>query len=453
MSSRVADTSTTPATQELGWPLTRRLLSPVAVLCYVYVIYFAVTYSRIYEYVYWELMNLGTRIIGFHPTGHTLAVYAYGLIVLAFGFVAGDMVASGLHRVREGRESVASSTEGTTESALAKRVRGVFARLNGIRTKDAGFVIALLGWLVGMAANAQQLVASGAISLTSISTRWAQSPVLVLLAASQILFVPALIVTAKGSWRRTLAAVLFIVSVLALGLLGARNLPAKLVVASFLAVVYAFEPRTIRRLLVVFLVIGVAAMGIVGAISKSGIYGPSATASLAVALTYSDSVGTSYNLDRIVNLTPSTGVYEGKLLRDSIKASIPGVDAEYANFQLGRYLGGRSYFMIGGELINRSVSLAPTLIGAPYADWGVPGVAGQMALLGLLLGYLQRRARRVVWFVPILAAMASYVINGVNAGVHNPHALIFISAAVLVSVVDIVLAVFRGRSSVRVNEG
>lgn len=436
---------------ELDWPWTRRLLSPIAVLGYVYVVYFAVTYSRIYEYVYWELMNLGTRIIGFHPTAHTLLVYAYGLVVLVFGFVAGDIVASKLY---SGGPFVTSG--GRTVDALAtlpRRASSLLSRVPVVRTLGPGFTFALLGWSVGVAANAQQLVASGAISLTSISTRWAQSPALVLLAATQILFVPALIVTAKGPWRRSLAALLFVVSVLALGLLGARNLPAKLVVSSFLAVVFAFEPRTIRRLLVVFLVIGVAAMGIVGSISKSGIYGPSATVGLAVALTYSDSVGTTYNLDRIVNLTPATGVYEGRLLRDSVRASIPGVDAEYANFQLGRYLGGRSYFMIGSEKINRSVSLAPTLLGAPYADWGVAGVVGQMTLLGLLLGYLQRRARKVWWFVPIMAAMASYVINGVNAGVHNPHALIFISAALILAVGDAVVGVVRNRVSVRTNEG
>lgn len=428
------------------WPITRRLFSPFAVLIYVYVAYFALTYSRIYEYVYWELMNLGTRIIGFHPTPHTLLLYVYGLVVLIFGFVVGDLVAS---RLRPADEMRAAAAQRGLRSRIAER----FERLWLVRVLGSGFAASLLGWSFGFAANALQVLASGGISLTNISSRWAQSPVLVLLAATQILFVPALVVSAKGPWRRTLAAALFIVSVLGLGLLGARNLPAKLVVSGFLAVVYVVKPRNIWRMAAVFLVLGVLAMGIVGSISKSGIYGPSATAQLAVALTYSDSVGTSYNLDRIVNLTPSTGTYGGSLLRDSFLATIPGIDADYANYQLGSYLGGRSYFMIGENVIDRSVSLAPTLLGAPYADWGVPGVVGQMLLLGGLFGYLQRRSRSVWWFIPVLVTMASYVINGVNAGVHNPHAILFVGAALLLTVADVIIGLARGRFRVRTTMG
>ncbi len=431
--------------------MTRRLFSPFAVLVYVYVAYFALTYSRIYEYVYWELMTLGTRIIGFHPTTQTLLLYAFGLVVLAFGFFGGDVVATRLHPT--GTDSAVAEKPRMRMIETARALVEGFGRLPIVRTLGPGFTFALTGWLLAFAANGQQVVASGGISLLNISTRWAQSPTLVLFAATQIFFVPALIVSAKGPWRRALVVLLFGASVLGLGLLGARNLPAKLVVSSFLAVVFAVKPRNIRRLAIIFLVLGVLAMGIVGSISKSGIYGPSATAGLAVALTYSDSVGTAYNLDRIVNLTPSTGVYRGTLLRDSFFAGIPGVDAEYANFQLGSYLGGRSYFMIGENVIERSVSLAPTLLGAPYADWGVPGVIGQMLLLGLLFGYLQRRSRSVWWYVPFLVTMASYVINGVNAGVHNPHALIFVGVALLLTVVDALAGAMRGRVSVRSSEG
>ncbi|MBN2848986.1 MAG: hypothetical protein JXP72_11150, partial [Coriobacteriia bacterium] len=174
-------------------------------------------------------------------------------------------------------------------------------------------------------------------------------------------------------------------------------------------------------------------------VSKSGIYGPSATAGLAVALTYSDSVGTAYNLDRLVRLTPPTGIYNGSLLRDSALAAVPGVDAEYANYRIGRYLGGRESFTIGSELIERSVSLAPTLLGAPYADWGVAGAGAQMLLLGAVFGYLQERAKRARLLVPFLVAMASYVINGVNAGIHNPHAIIYIGLAIVVVLADVLV--------------
>ncbi len=414
------------------WPLTRTLFSPFAMLLYVYVVYFAVTYSRIYEYVYWELMNLGTRIIGFHPSFETLALYVWGAVVLGFGFVAGSLFAGRIERRAE-EPAVPWRTRLVT---TVGRVRDAAEALPVVRTLGLGFTLSLLGWGVGIGANAAQIVASGGISLTDIASRWAQSPVLVWLAASQIFFVPALLVSARGRWQRAFASAAFVISILALGLLGARNLPAKLVVSGFLAIVYVVQPKTIVRLAVVFLVLLVLAMGIIGSITKSGIYGPSATAGLAVALTYSDSVGTSYNLDRIVRLTPPTGIYGGRLLYDSFLALIPGIDAEYANYQLGRYLGGREGFVIGEENIERSVSLAPTLLGAPYADWGVPGTAAQMLLLGGLFGYLQHRARRTLLLLPFLVTMASYVINGVNAGVHNPHAIATILLAIFVVLAD-----------------
>lgn len=417
------------------WPLSRRLTSPFAVLLYVYGAYFALTYSRIYEYVYWELMNLGTRIIGFHPSTQTLVLYIYGGLCLAFGAVGGALVGERVFaRVRAARE------RGATMPQLLAGAGEFLARLPIVRSLGLGFTVSLLGWGIGMVANAAQVAASGTISLTDIASRWAQSPVLVFIAASQIFFVPALIVSAKNRWTRTFAVLAFIVSVLALGLLGARNLPAKLVVSSFLAAVYVIKPAHLWKLVAAAVVLLVLAMGVVGAITKAGIYGPSATAGLAVALTYSDSVGTAYNLDRIVRLTPSDGIYRGKLLYDSSRAAIPGVSAEYANYQLGRYLGGRSYFVIGETLIDRSVSLAPTLLGAPYADWGVLGVVLQMTLLGAVFGYLQMRSRRVMWVVPFLVTMASYVINGVNAGVHNPHAIIAVGIALFVTVADAMLA-------------
>jgi hypothetical protein len=63
-----------------------------------------------------------------------------------------------------------------------------------------------------------------------------------------------------------------------------------------------------------------------------------------------------------------------------------------------------------------------------------------MLLLGLLFGYLQHRGRRAIWMVPFLVTMASYVINGVNAGVHNPHAIVAVSVCAIVMLGDMVLA-------------
>lgn len=415
--------------------MARRLFSPFAVLLYVYVVYFALTYSKVYEYVYWELMNLGTRIIGFRPTTRTLLIYTYAAIVLVCGFLGGLLLSRWVSgRIDRQREAGRSGPR----SLLAMRDR--FLDLPLIRQGGAMFTLSLAGWAVGMAANLAQIALSGGISLTDIASRWSQSPVLVWFAASQIFWVPALLVSAKGRFQRSASVLAFLVSIMALGMLGARNLPAKLVVSAFLAAIYVVKPKNVLRLAIVAVLVLALAMGVVGAITKAGIYGPSATAGLALALTYSDSVGTAYNLDRIVQLTPSSGVYEGRLLYDSARALIPGVSADYANYRIGEYLGGRQYFVIDGQVIERSVSLAPTLIGAPYADWGVPGVAGQVLLLGLLFGYLQSRARRALWIVPFLVTMASYVINGVNAGVHNPHAIVAVGACILVMLGDMALA-------------
>jgi len=415
--------------------MTRRLFSPFAVLIYVYAIYFGLTYSKVYEYAYWELMNLGTRIIGFHPTARTLVLYIYGAVVLACGFVGGVLVADWV----SGRIDSAHEM-GRKGPVILISARDWFLGLPVIRHLGAMFTISLAGWGVGMAANAAQIMASGGASLIDIASRWSQSPILVWFAASQIFWVPALLVAAKGRAQRSVAIMAFVASILALGMLGARNLPAKLILSAFLAAIYVIKPRNVLRLAVVAVLVLALAMGVVGAVTKAGIYGPSATTGLALALTYSDSVGTSYNLDRIVALTPSGGVYGGRLLYDSARALIPGITADYANYQIGEYLGGRPYFVIGGQRIERSVSLAPTLIGAPYADWGVAGVVGQMLLLGLLFGYLQKRGRRAFWMVPFLVTMASYVINGVNAGVHNPHAIVAVGVCVVVMLGDMVLA-------------
>ena len=58
----------------------------MAVLLYIYVGYFVVGLSRIYEYVYWELMNFGLRMIGYQPTVHTVVLYVYAGLVLVLGF-------------------------------------------------------------------------------------------------------------------------------------------------------------------------------------------------------------------------------------------------------------------------------------------------------------------------------------------------------------------------------
>ena len=418
------------AEASIGQSLTRRLFSPMAVLLYVYAVYFMVGLSRIYEYVYWELMNLGLRMIGFQPTVHTVLLYVYAGAVLVLGFLIGSALAD---------RATLSPGRGQARSRWPHDLRSRILALPVVRRVGLGFLASLIGWSVAIGANVLQVMSSGRVSLFDIATRWGQSPALVFLAALNIIFVPALFVFARTRWHWVIAGAAFVASAGGLTLLGARHLPAKLLVASFLALAFVMKERHIVRAALGFLAMLVLAMGVIGAVSKAGIYGPTATGELAVALSYADSAGTTYNLDRIVRMTPPTGIYGGRLLRDSALALVPGVDAEYANYQLGRYLGGREYFDIDGVLIQRSVSLAPTLIGAPYADWGVPGVVGQMLLLGILFGVLQARARHARWLIPVYVATASYVINGVNAGIHNPNAIAYLALALCVAVADLAI--------------
>jgi uncharacterized membrane protein len=433
MSSSVVPDGGAPSSER---SVLREALSPFWVLLLIYVCYIAVVYSSIEKSMYLELMNLGLRIAGFKPGGLTLVLYLYGAVAAVFGFLGGVLLARWA-LARDERTPPDSQPDRFRLWTERIAVLPVFRRLG------LAFTASLIGWLLSFLANMAQ-IAMGGIALTDIAARWAQSPVLVWFALGQIFFVPALIVFASDRNQRVGAGVLFFISVVALALLGARHLPAKLIIATFLAAVYVMPARYLWRGAAAFVVMLVLAVGVVGAVSKQGIYGAAASGRSALALTYSDSASTISNFDRIVKLTPVTGVYGGRLLMDSALAGVPrrffpGEKPEYANYVLGRYLGGRKYFVIDGEYIDRSVSLAPTMLGAVYADFGVAGVAVQMVLIGLLLGYLQARARVTRWIVPFLVTFAAYVIHGVNVSMHNPHALAATFFAVIVMAVDLVL--------------
>jgi oligosaccharide repeat unit polymerase len=428
MSGSDARTATAPP-RSLG----RSLLSPFSVLMAIYFVYLSLVYSGMYKYAFLELMNLGTRILGFKPMPFTVALYFYGAVVILCGFVGGLLAA---RRIEGLDVSGAMRRSAERLAAQWRRVEGwpVFRRYG------VAFTLSFVGWLGCFGANVLQDVIGG-ISLTDIASRWAQSPIIVFFALGQIFFVPALTVASKNRKQFAFSLVLFVVSLGALTTLGARHMPAKLIIATFLAAVYVVKPKYLGRLAIGFLVLLVVALGVVGAISKQGIYGAAASAKLALGLTYSDSASTVSNFDRIVAMTPSTGIYHGGLLRDSILAGIPhvlyaGDKPDYANYQLGRYLGGRKYFVINDQRIDRSVSLAPTMLGAAYADWGVPGVIVQMLLLGVIFGYMQARVDAARWLIPFLVTFAAYAVHAVNVGVHNPHAIVAIVLAVLVMLID-----------------
>jgi predicted MFS family arabinose efflux permease len=71
----------------------REVLSPFSVLLIIYVVYIGVVYSSIYKYAYLQLMNMGSRIMGFRPGALTLALYLYGAAAAVFGLLGGVMLA------------------------------------------------------------------------------------------------------------------------------------------------------------------------------------------------------------------------------------------------------------------------------------------------------------------------------------------------------------------------
>ncbi len=379
-------------------------------------------------------MTLGTRIIGFIPSFYTTALYVYGGLVALFGFFLGWRLANYLWFKRRGKK----------DNSIVKLIKSMLTFLDKFQI-DLFFLLFLAGYLISLAFNLFQIYKLGKIPLFDIASRWKESPVLVWFATWQILFVPGLIVTSKTRWQKFIAFASFFVSTVALGLLGARNLPAKLVIAFFLALVYLIKPKQIPKIIGAFLVILIFILGLVGAISKSGIYGPVASAELALGLTYSDSVGAVYNLERIVNISTLWGVYRGKLAFDSFMALIPGTPYEYANYQIGKMLGGRQTFQFGEEIIERSVSLAPTLIGAAYADFGFFGVIIQMLLIGFLFGYYHFVSKKNLLFVPFLVTYSAYVINGIDAGIHNPHTILIFGLVLTLLFLDVVLKIDWGR--------
>lgn len=422
---------------ELRDKLMVAVFSPIGLFLLVYVFYFWLIYSGIHLFAFWSLLNLGTRIAGFKPSVYTILVYAYGMMVFIAGCLAGNRAYKRLY----GKSSNSSSMIYHFIDSVVKYDRNKLGNMGKII-----FLAALAGYMVSLLANIVQIVVLGSLSLFSIASRWQQSPMLVWFATLQTFFLPALLVIVKKRWRWFVHGA-FLVSLFASSLLGARNIPAKIVVAYFVAIAFISRPKHLWKVVAGLLIILILVLGMVGALSKSGIYGPTATAELALGLLYSDSVGTVFNFERILDFSSINGNFRGKLLSDSALALIPGVSAEYANYQLGKLLQGRSYLVIGGEKIERSISLAPSLLGAAYADFGMSGVFVQMLLIGFLFGYFQTAAKEKILYLPFLAILAAYVINGVNAGIHNPHAILITGLVVVLLLFDLCVGLLGRKGS------
>ena len=108
----------------------------MAVLLYVYAVYFMVGLSRIYEYVYWELMNLGLRMIGFQPTVHTVLLYVYPGAVLVLGFLIGSALADRA-TLSPGRGQARSRWPHDLRSRILARLSGAAERV-GFESKEPG---------------------------------------------------------------------------------------------------------------------------------------------------------------------------------------------------------------------------------------------------------------------------------------------------------------------------
>lgn len=429
--------------------LLNRVIKPMPIFLAVYFVFLAILFTEIPKATFLELSNLGTKIIGFKPSFFTYMVYVYSALFMVVGYFGGKSLAGKRFKLLD-----LSKTAGLIESAKSKlssyysnsytaRIYNWFDDRFGANT--ANYLIVLLMLAIMAMANAAAIVLVKSIPLLNIGARWSLNPVLVWIASHLIFAVPALAAVSSSTSRKVITFFVFGISIVLLALLGARNLPIKLIFSYFFALLYVTRPAVIGKITALFVIMFVVVIGFVGAVSKSGIYGPVASGKLALALTYSDSLSTFYTLERIINISGMDGLYKGKLLKDSALSAIPGNSSEYSSYEIGRLLGGRKYFFINNEKIDRSVSLAPTIIGASYADWGVTGVLGQMLFLGLILGYLHKRAMESALFIPFAATFAAYMVVAVDTGIHNPHFILLTAGCLILIISDILFRHLKPR--------
>ncbi|TCS83368.1 oligosaccharide repeat unit polymerase [Tepidibacillus fermentans] len=374
------------------------LVNPIVLFFWFALLYIFIPFSRLPDITYDVISKFNINILYFKPNVITLFIYISSLILLVLSFIIGS---------RFNFKNLPDYHKFTNK--ISKLI--------------------IIVYLISVLAVFIQLFILHDIPLINVSSRWFLSPKLVYLASLQIILIPILNVVYPR--KKKIILVLLLFSLILLSLLGARNLPIKLLIAFFITETYINKKNIFK--ISIFFTIGVLVIAFtVGILTKSGIYGMKTSALLGLGLFYTDSIGPLYNLQEIIEKSGPLGYFHGKLLFDTLFGIIPGTNFEYANYQIGSFLNGRQMVYVGGKLINRSVSLAPTFIGASYADFGFIGAYLNVFFYGTLLGILHNLAKKNIFAIPLLATIFSYLLVGINVGWYDPTLFIYIIATLII---------------------
>ncbi len=330
--------------------------------------------------------------------------------------------------------------------------RSLKAALGG--RKVPYFIAAILIlWLIGLVANIALFFQVRGIPLFHIGIRESADPKLTFLAEFQptlVLLAPFVTIlhdAVPPTYQRLLRPMLYsamvVVSLVALTLLGARNLPAKLALGLFLFWLLSpmagssmsIAPRAVRRPHVstkakIALLLGLllfVSIGVAGAWTKVEIYGmspqdlPGAVAGTPVA----DSIGNLFSFQAVVNYSGLHGHFSGNLLYTTFLSYIPGRDEFYANYIVGEVL---------GYPLSELESIASTFSGPSFLDFGVLGLVFNTFLFGALLRYgwdgVRDSARNLGAFALLLATL----VLDIHLGTYNLWT--FFAVLLLVSCVE-----------------
>lgn len=263
----------------------------------------------------------------------------------------------------------------------------------------------------GIGAVCVQVVHLHAIPLVNILARQHESPKLVFVA--ELLAAAAPMGVALWGWRWDTTLVV-LAGVGGLAALGARNLPIALLLALVVALPLRLSWRQTRRLIGILAVIGFLVFGLVGIVSKHGIYGGNYNAVKAPMLLRTDSLGAFYNLQRVIEKSPPGGEFHGRLFTETAGNLLQISNGPYANYTLGAYLGsGKSY--VRGVATGKQ-SLSTTMAGPAFADFGWWGLILSGAVVGALWALFEALAVANRWLVGLFAWWAARIMLGMDVG-------------------------------------
>jgi hypothetical protein len=367
---------------------------PIWLFTAYYLGFLLILWVPLYRYMPQTFVRLtvSPSLFGFTPPSSVVWLYLLGLATIWIGYL---LMKPMVHR---------STPDRVTGPTSERRIYLWWRRLV----------------IVSAAAYAYQIVLLGKIPLFDISARWAESSKLV--AVIGLAIVATCISIAVWGWTRR-TTVCFVLTLLALGSLGTRTLPLTLVVAALIVSALYGSKRQFRRGAKIAVVGVILVVLGVGVISKNAIYANSNSTSPvdeAVALLQTDSIGTFYNLTVLHQDVIDGASTHGRMLTETLLNLMPWHSAvNYANFQVGEIIGGRGSVTLGGQIIDRSVSLSATFVGAPFADFGWPNVALLGFIIGAMWSFFEEFAYTRRWFAGLFAYWLAELFAAVYGGCYN----------------------------------